>query len=149
MEAGHVPNAEYMTPNSQSVQAHFEHDPDEMQEFIQDTERTNATSSMEAVKEKLLQDAGNLNSVRTNLVEYCESKFAEFSQEIPTKRITRSGGKQTPKEKLVSDIILLVKYCSSKEDSVESNETFKISTVNSKCACAASQGICKQSETEN
>ena len=138
-----------MTPNSQSVQAHFEHDSDEIQEFIQDTEKTIATSSMEAVKAKLLQDhAGNLNSVRANLVKYCESKFAEFSQEIPTKRITRSGSKQTSKEKLVSDIISLVKCCSSKEDSVKSNDTFKISTVNSECTCGTSEGSCKQSETE-
>ena len=32
-----------MTPSSQSVQAHFEHDSDEIEDFIQDTERTIAS----------------------------------------------------------------------------------------------------------
>ena len=35
-----------MTPNSQSIQAHFEHYSDEIQEFIQDTEKTIATSKL-------------------------------------------------------------------------------------------------------
>ena len=134
--------------NDQEVEARSERNFDEIQKFINDLERDIAATSTETVKAKLVKDyPGKLNSKRDKIADFCKRKFVDFTKEKLLRRISRSGGKSA-NEKLVGDIIELVKFCLSREITDEFKDMFKKSSASCESASANSQDSRTQDSSE-
>ena len=100
------------------------------------------------MKAKLVKDyRGKINSKRDKIADFCKRKFVDFPKEKLLRRMSRSGGKSA-NEKLAGDIIELVKFCLSREITVEFKDMFKKSSAGCESASANSQDSRTQDSSE-
>ena len=86
---------------------------DIISQHIENLERDIEATSSTEVKSKLSKySSSNLTDMRAVIIKYCKQKLPNMPKGKPSRRLNRQGGR-TAIDKLATDIIVVIKSCSS------------------------------------